>query len=325
MSLARRPPEIPWLDLEDRDLRGARIGLNDGGGASACRSRSAVAEAVRDVPPRRSLGSARGGSRPIKADPHPPRCSTGSTIFWAAPPASWDDISKLAPEQRAKIPALHPSALGRRRARSLSGLAVIARLQPHDWRCAAAWLRAPSSISTTCLSPTAPIVACFPPELAGCPTDDPQKPFRAYRLQPWLWKHDRAGRPASDQLAASPSPGCRSGCRSSGAAFRDDTSGVPGASHSLYEKTCARSARSGPDPARAGRKKPATETLRMKPDNPSLPRRSARSSPTTKAIVPADPTWRRPMSRDPPDKPVPGRAASTVRADKPGLRTCPSR
>jgi aspartyl-tRNA(Asn)/glutamyl-tRNA(Gln) amidotransferase subunit A len=157
--------EIPWLDLEDRDLRGARIGLMTEAGIGLP-VEEAVAEAVRDA----ADALARLGAvvRPIK--PILTReMLDGLDDFWRA--RSWDDISKLAPEQRAKI--LPYILAWAEKGADLSGLAVMRGFnRTMEMRAAAA--RAFLDLDYV-LSPTAPIVA-FPAELAG-PTDDPQKPF----------------------------------------------------------------------------------------------------------------------------------------------------
>jgi Asp-tRNA(Asn)/Glu-tRNA(Gln) amidotransferase A subunit family amidase len=93
----------------------------------------------------------------------------GLDDFWRA--RAWDDISRLAPEQRAKI--LPYILAWAEKGADLSGLAVMRGFnRTMEMRAAAA--RTFMELDYV-LSPTAPVVA-FPAELAS-PIDDPQKPF----------------------------------------------------------------------------------------------------------------------------------------------------
>jgi aspartyl-tRNA(Asn)/glutamyl-tRNA(Gln) amidotransferase subunit A len=157
--------EIPWLDLDACEIRGLRIGLMMDAGVGLP-VEPAVAEAVREAA--ETLARLGAVVRPV--EPIMSRALLdGLDDFWRA--RSWDDISRLSPDQRAKV--LPYIVAWAEKGADLSGVAVIRGFnRTMEMRAAAARLFRELDFV---LSPTAPVVA-FPAELAG-PTADPQKPF----------------------------------------------------------------------------------------------------------------------------------------------------
>jgi aspartyl-tRNA(Asn)/glutamyl-tRNA(Gln) amidotransferase subunit A len=156
--------EISWLDL-DIDVRGLRIGLwlEAGFGAS-------VEREVRDAIVSAAQQFADAGAIVEPINPFLTReMIDGLDNFWRT--RSWMDMSKLAPEVRAKIlPYIVSWAEG---GQDLSGTQVFAGFSQIGAMREAA-LRASRDFDFI-LSPTAPMPA-FPAEWAS-PLNDPQRPF----------------------------------------------------------------------------------------------------------------------------------------------------